>query len=53
MTQDDAFDPEHIIETLVRHRVDFVLVGGYAATLYGARRPTYDLDITPAIAPQT
>jgi hypothetical protein len=44
----DAFDPVRIIEILNRHRVDFVLVGGYAALLYGARRPTYDIDITPS-----
>ena len=28
--------------------MEYVLVGGYAAQLYGARRPTYDIDITPA-----
>jgi hypothetical protein len=50
MTRDDAFDPVQIIEILDRHRVDFVLVGGYAALLYGARRPTYDIDITPSTA---
>jgi hypothetical protein len=38
MTDDDRFDPVHIIEILTRHKVDFVLVGGYAAMLYGARR---------------
>jgi len=48
MTRGDTFDPVRIIEILIRHRVDFVLVGGYAALLYGARRPTYDIDITPA-----
>ena len=48
MTRDDVFDPVRIIEVLNRHRVAFVLVGGYAALLYGARRPTYDVDITPA-----
>jgi len=48
MTRGDTFDPVRIIEILKRHRVDFVLVGGYAALLYGARRPTYDIDITPA-----
>jgi hypothetical protein len=48
MTRGDTFDPVRIIEILNRHGVDFVLVGGYAALLYGARRPTYDVDITPA-----
>ncbi|MDT5184186.1 MAG: hypothetical protein QOJ20_4647 [Mycobacterium sp.] len=50
MTRRDAFDPRRIIETLNRHRVDYVLVGGYAAQLYGARRPTYDIDIAPSTA---
>ena len=42
------FDPRRIVEVLDRHHVEYVLVGGYAAQLYGARRPTYDIDITPA-----
>jgi hypothetical protein len=37
-----------IVEILDRHDVDYVLVGGFAAVLYGARRPTEDIDITPA-----
>jgi hypothetical protein len=44
----DGFDPERIVEVLNHHQVKYVLVGGYAAQLYGARRPTYDIDITPA-----
>jgi hypothetical protein len=50
VTVHDAFDPRRIVETLDRHHVDYVLVGGYAAQLYGARRPTYDIDITPSTA---
>jgi hypothetical protein len=42
------FDPERMLETLHRHRVRFVVVGQYAAQLRGARRPTADLDVTPA-----
>ena len=44
----NAFDPRRIVEVLNQHRVEYVLVGGYAAQLYGARRPTYDIDIAPA-----
>jgi hypothetical protein len=51
VTDADRFDPERIVETLNRHRVDYVLIGGYAARLYGARRPTYDIDIAPSTAP--
>jgi hypothetical protein len=46
------FDPHRIVEVLNRHRVEYVLVGGYAAQLYGARRPTYDVDITPLTTPK-
>lgn len=45
-----GFDPQRIIATLDRHRVDYILVGGYAAQLHGARRPTSDIDITPSRA---
>lgn len=48
MTRAAEFDPVRIIEVLTSHCVEFVLVGGYAALLYGARRPTYDVDITPS-----
>lgn len=43
-----GFDPAAILATLDRHRVDYVLVGGYAANLHGAIRPTRDIDVTPA-----
>jgi hypothetical protein len=41
------FDPSPIFTVLNRHGVEFVVVGGYAARLYGARRPTTDADVTP------
>jgi hypothetical protein len=34
-----------LIAALNRHQVDYVLVGGMAALVYGATRPTEDLDI--------
>lgn len=46
MTQE--FDPARIVEVLDRHGVLYVLIGGYAAQLYGASRPTNDLDIAPS-----
>lgn len=48
MTAGDRFDPRRIVEVLDRHHVEYVLVGGYAARLYGSRRPTYDIDVTPS-----
>jgi hypothetical protein len=34
-----------LIETLARARVDFIVIGGVAATLHGAARATLDLDL--------
>ena len=42
------FRPKPILETLVRHRVDFVLVGGLAGVARGSSYPTYDVDIAYA-----
>jgi hypothetical protein len=42
------FDPERILEALDRHGVDYVMVGGFASQLHGARRQTYDIDFVPS-----
>ena len=42
------FRVDHILGTLTAHGVDFVVVGGIAATLLGSARDTFDLDICPA-----
>jgi len=39
------FDPERILETLPRHRVRFVVIGGIAGRLLGSPTVTNDLDI--------
>lgn len=44
------FEPNRLLEVLVDENVDFVLVGGYAAVLQGATRPTQDVDVTPSTA---
>ncbi|MBO1756864.1 hypothetical protein [Allobranchiibius sp. CTAmp26] len=44
----EHFAPHEILQVLDRHRVQYVLVGGYAAELHGAQRPTIDIDLTPA-----
>lgn len=41
------FQPEEILRTLLRHEVEFVLIGGVAATLYGSNLRTGDVDICP------
>jgi len=41
------FDPASILAVLTRHRVDFVVIGAYAAVTQGWSEPTSDIDITP------
>lgn len=45
------FDPRKIIEALNRHRVEYITIGGFAATLHGCPEQTYDLDILYADTP--
>lgn len=42
-----AFDPEKIIGVLDKHGVDYVLIGGLAATIHGSHHVTFDADVTP------
>lgn len=42
------FDAEPILAVLERHDVEYVIVGGYAARMHGASRPTRDVDVTPS-----
>lgn len=44
-------DAGRILEELVRHGVDFVLVGGMAAQTHGNTRMTNDVDVIPEPAP--
>lgn len=39
------FDPEPILDTLVRHGVDFVVVGGLAGIAHGSAYNTEDIDV--------
>jgi len=41
------FQPDLILGVLADHAVDFVLIGGLAATAHGSPHLTYDVDITP------
>jgi hypothetical protein len=41
------FNPQAILETLDRHDVRYVLIGGLAAVLHGAPHVTTDVDIVP------
>lgn len=42
-----GFDPEAILATLHRCGVDYLLIGGLAAALYGSPHVTVDVAITP------
>lgn len=40
-----SVDYAAILETLIRHEVDFIIVGGVCAVLHGAPLATFDLDL--------
>jgi hypothetical protein len=42
-----------VIELLVRHDVEFIVVGMTAGVLHGAPAVTFDLDIVTRVTPQT
>jgi len=48
----EVMDGEALLEVLLRHGVEFILIGGFAAILQGSPIPTNDLDITPMTAPE-
>ncbi len=41
------FEPDRILRVLAEHKVQYVLVGGIAATLRGSPSMTYDIDVAP------
>lgn len=42
-----GLDLHRLFETLDRHRVRYVIIGGIAAIAHGNQRATFDLDVTP------
>jgi len=46
------FQPEEILRILLGLEVEFVIIGGVAATLYGSNLRTGDLDICPRRTPE-
>ena len=44
-------DQESLLERLIRHRVEFVIVGGFAAVAHGASLLTRDVDICCRFTP--
>ena len=43
-----AFDPEALLRLLYRRKIDYVVIGAFAAALHGSPLPTMDLDVCPA-----
>ena len=41
------FDPQRMLEVLARHEVRCVVIGAWAAALWGVEIVTRDIDITP------
>lgn len=41
-----------MLAVLDRHHVEYVVVGGFAANVHGAVRPTKDIDVAPATTTQ-
>lgn len=47
MPDEYRFEPERMLQVLVDHGVDFVVIGGYAAVLHGSPTYTGDADVCP------
>jgi hypothetical protein len=47
MERETPLDAERILETLARHGVDYVIVGGLAVQTHGHVRTTVDIDVFP------
>jgi hypothetical protein len=45
-----TFDPVEICAVLSEERVDFVVLGGFAAIIHGSPLPTEDIDVIPSRA---
>jgi transcriptional regulator with XRE-family HTH domain len=44
----EGLEPHPLLGTLIRHGVDFVVVGGVAGWIHGSSYPTFDLDVAYA-----
>ena len=47
-----AFRPDEILKVLEHHQVQYVVIGGLAAALYGSATVTFDIDIVPDSTPE-
>jgi hypothetical protein len=51
VTDPAPFRPEDIVAVLEDHGVEYVVIGGFAATVHGSPHITRDVDITPSAVP--
>ena len=47
MQPEPEFKPEEMLRVFAKHSVEFVVIGGFAATIHGSPLVTFDIDITP------
>ena len=47
--ESERFDPYLILSALERHRVSYVVIGGFARVVQGTGEVTHGLDITPSL----
>lgn len=52
MIEPAVFDPPAILTVQDDHHVEYVIIGGYAAQMHGATKPTTDIDVTPTTTPE-
>jgi hypothetical protein len=43
-----ALRPERLLASLHEHRVEFIIIGGFALSVHGVVRGTKDIDVVPA-----
>ena len=51
MAGEAELDVERLLGCLTRHGVEYVVVGGIAAVMWGSPRNTFDLDVCPETDP--
>ena len=51
-TTPTKLDPYGLLRALERHRVTYVLIGGFARIVQGTEEMTYGLDVTPSLREQ-
>ena len=48
----DPFDPIAVVQTLDRHRVAYVVIGGFGRVIHGSDELTEGIDVVPSMKPE-